>query len=381
MKDFEYDIEMVQLSDTETDYDKKLTPEDIELRKKASRMFSKAQSNAKLPHCVLCEKECSSFCNSHSVPRFALSRIAENGMISETLQQKLPLHEKSLGVNKTGTFKLICDTCDNESFQDYENPCFYSENPTNKMIAQIALKNYLLMIYKRLVERELFTLVGETYPQNKEFADEKVFIENLDLIGYISSLKYAQKAIKKSDDKYYHLYYYKVLDYVVPYAAQSAITLVGDFNDEVINNLYSLSPDYKMRDIHVAVFPLETTSVVMLFIEEGEKRYRNFYKQFQKLSPEDQLSAINYIIFSNIENVFLNPKVQKDMRENKRFVEICGMTTEVTAEVTPLTIHNYDCSAEALLSKAIKEFSLSKRHEIPNLLSREYAMPSDNKVV
>jgi len=124
-------------------------------------------------------------------------------MISETLQQKSPLHEKSLGVNQTGTFKLICDTCDNESFQDYENPCSYSKNPTNKMISQITLKNYLLMIYKRLVERELFTLVGETYPQNKDFAYEKLFIENLDLVGYISSLKYAQKAIRKSDDKYY----------------------------------------------------------------------------------------------------------------------------------------------------------------------------------
>ena len=381
MNDFEYDIEMVQLADNETDYNKKLTPEDIELRKKASRIFSEAESKAKLSYCVLCGKECSSFCNSHSVPQFALYRVAENGMVSETLQNKALLHEKSLGVKQTGTFKLICDTCDNESFQDYENPSSYSKEPTNKMIAQIALKNYLQMVYKRLVERELFTLLGQKFPHNKDISDEKVFIETLDLSGYISSLKYAQKAIKKANDKYYYLYYYKVLDYVVPYTAQSAITLISDFDDEVINNLYNLSPEYKTKDIHVAVFPLETTSVVMLFIEEGEKRYRNFYKQFKKLSPEDQLSAINYIIFSNIENVFINPKVQKDIRENKRFVEICGMTTEVTAEVESNFEPLFDCSDETLLAKAIKEFSLSRRHEIPNLLSREYAMPSDNKEV
>lgn len=380
MNEFEYDIEMVQLSDNETDSDRKLTPEDIELRKKASRIFSKAESKAKLSYCVLCGKECSSFCNSHSVPKFALYRIAENGMVSETLQNKALLHEKSLGIKQAGTFKLICDTCDNESFQDYENPSSYLKVLTNKMIAQIALKNYLQMIYKRLVERELFTLLGQKFPHNKDISDEKVFIETLDLSGYISSLKYAQKAIKKANDKYYYLYYYKVLDYVVPYAAQSAITLISDFEDEVINNLYNLSPKYKTKDIHVAVFPLESTSVVMLFVEEGEKRYRKFYKQFQKLSPEDQLSAINYIVFSNIENVFLNPKVQKDMRDNERFAEICGMTTEVKAEIKSEIPPLFDCSEEILLEKAIKEFSLSKRNQIPNLLSREYAILSDTKL-
>lgn len=374
MKEFEYDIEMLQMADDKKDYDGNLTEKDIEHYKKINRIFSKAENIAKLPHCVLCKKECSSFCNSHSVPRFALSRIAENGKVSETLKNKMPLHEKSLGVKQTGTFKLICNTCDNESFQDYEDPSSYSANPTNKMIAQIAMKNYLQMIYKRLVERELFTLLGEKYPQNKSFTEENLLIKNLDLIGYLSDLKYAQKAIEKSNDKYYHLYYYKVLDYVVPYAAQTVIPLIGDFNDEVINNLYNLSPDYKLKDIHVAVFPLENTSVVMMFVADGEKRYRNFYKQFKKSSPEDQLSAINYIIFAYSENVFLNPKVQNDMKQNKRFMEICGQSTEILAEMTPLTIHNYDISSEALLSKAIKEFSLSKRHEIPNLLSREYAI-------
>jgi len=381
MNEFEYEIEMIQLADNETDYDRILTPEEIEKRKKVFKIFSEAQSKAKLSHCFLCKKECSSFCNSHSVPRFALSRIAEDGKVSKTLQNKTLMHEKTLGLKQTGTFKLICNTCDNESFQDYENPNAYTKTPTNKMIAQIALKNYLLMIYKRLTELELYTILGNEFPNSKCFCDELVYIRNLDLMGYISSLEYAQKAIKKAKDKYYHLYYYKVLDYVVPYAAQSSITLVGDFEDEIINNLYALSPVYKTKDIHVAVFPLETTSVVMLFVEDGETRYRKFYKQFKKLSSEDQLSAINYIVFSNIENVYLNPKVQKEVKKNEEFINICGLTTDMTAEIDAATIPSFEYSEEALLSKAIKEFSLSKRHEIPNLLSIEYALPSDNKEV
>jgi len=346
-----------------------------------SRLLKEARQAAKRDTCYFCGKPVTSFCNSHSVPRFALSRIAEDGKVSKTLQNKTLMHEKTLGLKQTGTFKLICNTCDNESFQDYENPNAYTKTPTNKMIAQIALKNYLLMIYKRLTELELYTILGNEFPNSKCFCDELVYIRNLDLMGYISSLEYAQKAIKKAKDKYYHLYYYKVLDYVVPYAAQSSITLVGDFEDEIINNLYALSPVYKTKDIHVAVFPLETTSVVMLFVEDGETRYRKFYKQFKKLSSEDQLSAINYIVFSNIENVYLNPKVQKEVKKNEEFINICGLTTDMTAEIDAATIPSFEYSEEALLSKAIKEFSLSKRHEIPNLLSIEYALPSDNKEV
>ena len=374
--DFEYNVKMLQLSDDEREYDGNLTEGDIKLYKEINRIFSKAENKAKLPCCVLCGKECSSFCNSHSVPRFALSRIAENGKVSQTLKNKMPLHEKSLGVKQTGTFKLICNTCDNESFQDYENPSSYSNKPTNKMIAQIALKNHLLMIHKRLVERNLYTLLGERYPQNKDFLDDKVLVGDLDLIGYVSGLQYAQKAVEKSNDKYYHLYYYKALDYVVPYAAQSSISLIGDFNDNVINDLFNSSVQYKIKDIHVAVFPLENTSVVMLFAEEGEKRYRKFYKQFKKLSDEDQLAAINYIVFSTIENVFLNPNVQNEMQKNKRFIEVCGQSTEAISEMTPFEMLDFDNYSKACLSKAIEEFSLSKMYEIPNLLSREYAITS-----
>lgn len=374
----ELSIKIVQVTDGEADYNKKPTPKEIKHRKILSSLWSEAQRNAKLPCCMLCENECSSFCNSHSVPGFTLSRIAENGMVSESIQNKAPLHEKSLGIARTGTFKLICETCDNERFQDYENPYSYAKTPTNKMIAQIALKNFLLMIYKRREENELYTLLGKKYPHTKAYTDEKVYIGNLDLLEYLSGLKYAQKAIEKSNEKYYHLYYYKVLDYVVPYAAQSAITLISDFEDNVINNPYSLSPKTKMKYVHIAVFPLKSTSIIMLFVENGEKRYGSFFRQFRKLSDEDKLSAINFIAFSNIENVFLNPTLQKKMQENRQFVDVCGLTTDIKADISiELEPFPIDCPPEKMLLKAIEEFSLSKRHTIPNLLSREYAITNN----
>ena len=42
---------------------------------------SAASQKAKQETCALCGKPCSSFCNSHSIPQFALRRIAENGKV------------------------------------------------------------------------------------------------------------------------------------------------------------------------------------------------------------------------------------------------------------------------------------------------------------
>ena len=44
--------------------------------------------------------------------------------------------------------------------------------------------------------------------------------------------------------------------------------------------------------------------------------------------------------------------------------------------MTPFEMLDFDNYSKACLSKAIKEFSLSKMYEIPNLLSREYAITS-----
>ena len=54
MNDFEFDsgIKMVRLGDDGgTYYNGELTPEDIALKKRASRIMSNARKNAKLQHC------------------------------------------------------------------------------------------------------------------------------------------------------------------------------------------------------------------------------------------------------------------------------------------------------------------------------------------
>lgn len=259
------DIEMVKLGGMTPEERERYEKNKIEINKKVSSLIAEATKNAKLEYCILCSKPCSSFCNSHSIPQFALKRIAEDGKVM------LPLQDEILRSSLDG---------------------------------------------------------------------------------------------RKSNR--YYLCFYTVLDYVVPYAAQSSITLISDFEDSIVNNIYSQEQKYRIKAIHISVFPLKSTSAILLFIEDGVKRYRKFYRSLRKLPNDDQLAAINYLVFSYTENVFMNPTTHKELRKNDLFMDMCRKSTDFRSH-TPFPLDDP-------LEAAVKEFSLSKRNEIPNLLSREYAL-------
>lgn len=365
IKKFDTEVEMLRLAfdeEEKTEYSKRK----VEINKKMGALMREARKKAKLEKCYVCGKTCSSFCNSHSVPQFCLRNIAENGKVYFSgIQQDLPFFGEDSGINKAGTFLLICNDCDSKLFSEYENPDSYSCIPSGKMLAQIALKNSLQIISKRLQERALFSLGDEISPINHDFFAHKQEIIDLDLQEYIPDYQRAKQAASGGHDDWYYLCLYRKLDYVVPFAAQSKITLISDFEDKVVNDIYNLSPDYHTKDIHVAIFPLESSSVVMLFIDSRDKRYRKFYRQLKKLEPDDQLAAVNYIVHAYTENVFLSKKINEKALRDPFFRDVCQKAGDFLSS-NPF--------ASDALPTAVREFSLSNRNSIPNLLSREYAL-------
>ena len=343
----------------------------IEYNKQITRFLSQAREQAKRETCFICGKRCSSFCKSHSVPKFALKNIAVNGkVIFSGIQQEypagLPVLGKDYGIGDAGTFSLICNDCDNTLFQDYESPSAYESEPSGKILAQIAMKDYLHMIGKRYYELEMDSLCKEQNPNYPYYPQNEVEAKKLDLNDYEKAFKKAKIASNGGHDDWYSLFYYRKLDYVVPYAAQSMVTLISDFNDDVINYIYNFDADYHTSALHVAVFPLASSSIIIMFTESNSNRYRKFSKQFRKLSEDDQLSAINYIIISYIENVFLSKNMSKEVMDNPFFRDASRKTAYA---ITPHGYHK-----DGLIDRAIEEFSLSKRHCVPNLLGREYAL-------
>lgn len=279
------------------------------------------------------------------------------------MQSDAPFFGEDSGVKSSGTFKLICRECDSLLFQDYENPNAYNNEPDGVMLAEIALKNYLQMISKRLQEKELYELMEEKWPNRCDFSGQLSIID-LDLLEYEKEFQRAKDAVLKKHKDWYHLCYYTKLDYVVPFAMQSAIDMICDFEGNIINDIFNMSPSYHTKEIHLAIFPLESSSVVIMFHDSREKRYRKFYKQLNKLEYEDQLAAINYIAHSYCENVFLSKDIDGSILHNKDFKDMCQQSV-IAISSNPY----YDP-----LSVARRDYSLSKRKTIPNLLSRGNAL-------
>lgn len=127
------------------------------MNKYFSGILKKARQKAKLDKCYFCEKETSSFCKSHSVPKFCLKNIAINGEVNYSNKLvKMPVEKEEKGVHEAGVFRLICKECDSIIFRDYEDETKYENIPNMKMLAEITIKNYLKSISKRLIEIEMY---------------------------------------------------------------------------------------------------------------------------------------------------------------------------------------------------------------------------------
>lgn len=114
----------------------------IEIRKRMSELIFKARKEAKPNVCVLCGKPQTSFCNSHSVPRLTLKNIAKNGkvLLASVMMGIEEIIDIEDGIKGSGTFRFICNECDGKFFQDYENEQNLKLKPTDKMLAEIAVK-------------------------------------------------------------------------------------------------------------------------------------------------------------------------------------------------------------------------------------------------
>lgn len=174
----------------------------------------------------------------------------------------------------------------------------------------------------------------------------------------------AKRVTEKNKDGEYYVFYRTTLDYVTPMAFQNSITMVADFEGNMINNLYNMSPNYRTKEVHICVFPMESTTEIILFIDSKDKVYRRFYKQFNKLAHEDKLLALTYIIFIYSEDIFFSKEIDAEILRSKTLKEASRVSTDIISD-SPLTDG---------LSFALKNFSLDNRHEIPNILSERFKL-------
>lgn len=337
--------------------------EGIEFKKKVGKLIGSSRKKAKKRHCYYCNDEYNSFCNSHSIPAFILKSIAVEGEVfNNNKVVSIPFVDDESGVNKTGTFHLICRKCDSQIFSDYENPDNYKEHPTDKMIAQIAMKNFLKSIGKRELEIPLYDNIKSEYALPESIYNMKQEVNDLDLKEYINDFKKAKRVIEKEWKNEYYTFFYHKLDYTVPIAFQSNVCLITDLEGNIVNDIYNKSPKYKLQPVHICVFPMENETILMMFIESNDKRNRRFYKQFNKLSLEDKLKAINFIIFSLSEDVYISKQIEDSVLKDEKFVEVCAKTPEIASFLPIEDPHKI----------VAENFNFNQMHEMPNLLDVKF---------
>ena len=331
-------------------------------KRKFSDMQKKSREKAKRNTCFYCGREVDSFCNSHSIPAFCLKNISSDGEVL-TLNALVdnPLLEDKKGVKKAGTFQLICRECDSKIFSDYENPDNYGSMPTDKMIAQMALKNYMKVISKRLLENEIFRMIQS---EAGELSTQKINVNNMDLKEYIDGYEHAKKALAKGGKPDFYVCFYERLPYVVPIAFQSPVALVFDFEGNMINNIYNPSSKYEVKNVNICILPMKNDSIILMFVNFGDKRYRRFFQQFRKLSLDEKLAALTFIMFAYSEDMYFSKTIKSDVEASQNLCEIGRSTQDIISSTLFLD------PIESLK----KTYDLNNRHQIPNLLSENYKL-------
>ncbi|SDX44278.1 hypothetical protein SAMN04488579_102174 [Eubacterium barkeri] len=131
--------------------------------------------------------------------------------------------------------------------------------------------------------------------------------------------------------------------------------MIFDLEGNVINNIYNPDPKYKIKNVVICIFPLKESSIVMLFVDKGNTRYSNFFRQLKKLDLEDQLSVINYIVFSYSEDYFLSPTLDKKVLD--KLTLLSGKTPEMAGF--------YPTTTSQQIEGVRKIFDYSKRFSTP----------------
>ena len=344
-----------------------MNTEIIDYRKFRSEVLREARSRAKIEKCFLCEQKGGPFCNSHLIPRFILKNISTDGNVLNFSRFALNFDftDMECGLNKAGTFYNICRKCDNTYFSDYEN----EENIrnftfSNRFLAQIIIKNFLSRLYKRSIDG----LMPEIINEKKSIISNMGFIQNicnLDMRDYNEDLLRQRNIIERNLSKKHYIIFQQKLDYKVPFAVQAHISLHKNLNGDIINDVYCMDSTYKIRSLHLCIFPLVDKTIIILFIDKfSQKRYRSFIQSFNRLPIGEKLQYITYLSFKYTEDIFFSPLLPNSILENK---ELQLLSQEV---------YDKPCLGWNFLGEdeACYQYKPVDYHNIPNLLSREYCI-------
>ena len=335
----------------------------IKVRKQMSKILSQTRRLAKPSTCILCGIDQTSFCNSHSVPQLSLNNIADNGkLLHASALMGVEIIDVEKGVNNSGTFHFICNYCDSTFFQDYENEQNLKSLPTDKMLAEIAVKNFLLQLSKRTHEVEINKELQKQYKMYIN-PEEMAEMNRLDIRDFNKEIQFHKTIVDNNIIGGYQVLFWKVLPYRIPIALQSVIALSRDLDGKKINDVSVISEDISMKYMHIVVLPLKTESVILAFYHKRDKIYRSIRHQVNSMSEEKTLKYLNYLLFAHTENYFLSKTIKTEIESNEK---LSLLSTEYNGYPSFGILGEHNSFGVGYKPIGIDD--------IPNFLSKEYSI-------
>ena len=230
------------------------------------------------------------------------------------------------------------------------------------MLAEIALKNMLLQLNKRAIEKELIKI------EQREFKifdnhEDGINVKIIDFSEFEAEVHFHKNLVKSNEEGCYQILFWKLLPYIVPIAMQSAMAVTKDIEGNEINNVYNMNPSVRMQYLHLAIFPLYGQSVVLAFFHKGDKFYRRLWHQFNCMNSKEALEYINYLIFKYTENYYIAKKIEKEVISNEALKRLSREYDEMPS-LGMLGIDN-------LWGLGYKPVN---KNDIPNFLEEEWAL-------
>lgn len=323
----------------------------FEDNKEYNDIYKKGREVSKRKTCMICGKECTSFCNSHTLPQMVLKHITQNGELNTAFWQFGDKNNpnairQTIGKNNAGVFNSICRECDATVFKDYECEQAYLKEFTDKILNLITLKTSLYMNYKYKIQAYADSILCSDLGNieyldatNKRYAQE--FEEDVEV---------CKELLNSKKTKFqYKVLFWKKLNYKIPIATQTVYGLRYNFKgmrvmDEPL--------------VYVLACPFEKYSIICLYCKNDEQTIRNIAFP-NNVSWINKLSLINNLILAHSEEYFVAKELEKILDVSLK-QKLKNMS------------HELEIASISSISKQISYFT--KNFDYPNLLLEKYSI-------
>lgn len=160
------------------------------------------------------------------------------------------------------------------------------------------------MLSKRNQELELNRLLAEIAPDSFFGLDVQAEAYSLDVRDFEVEKNRYIEIIEKDLKNCFHILFYAVLPYTIPIAAQTGLALSRDIDGRIVNDLFDFSKDVYIQTMHLCLFPLNGKSVIIAFYHKDDKNYKYLRHQLNRMSEENKLKYLIFILFQNTEHYF-----------------------------------------------------------------------------